>query len=88
MDGGFESFEVEEIRDKRITKRGAKSWGILFQTYLRNDGVFNQMEGVPRARKDLGATRESSMLFYDLRIRRGSFEERDNKIQETKEPRG
>ena len=24
MDGGFESFEVEEIRDKRITKRGEK----------------------------------------------------------------
>ena len=22
MDAGFESFEVEEIRDKRVTKRG------------------------------------------------------------------
>jgi len=44
------------------------------------------MEGIPRAREDLGTTREPAVLFNDLRIRRGSFEKGDKKIQETKEP--
>ena len=48
--------------------------------------LFNKMEGIPRAREDLGTTREPAVLFNDLRIRRGSFEKGDKKIQETKEP--
>ena len=86
MDGGFESFEVEEIRDKRLTKRGKTFSGFQDQLVLRDYGVFDKMEGVSRAREDMGTTRESSVLFYDLRIRRGSFEKGNKTIQEAKEP--
>lgn len=68
MEAGFESFEVEEIRDKRVTKRGeslqVKIIELLIEIF-RNHGILDQMEGIPRARKDLGAARELTVLLND-----------------------
>jgi len=46
MDGGFESFEVEEIRDKRLTKRGTTEYLIKWKGYPEHEKTWEPPENL------------------------------------------
>ena len=51
MEGGFESFEVEEIRDKRITKRGEFFWEFFFKQIWGTTEYLIKWKGYPEHEK-------------------------------------